>query len=239
MVQNIRFYGSVGSPEQVRCKYFKSNVKILTIGCSGKSVMSSYIIQELLKTPKVNICYYFCNSQDPENVCAQILRTFALQFLRSNNDLASLICNQFVYQGMNCGLKELKVLITQLLELSSCTRIIIDGIDECSKENQVSVLKHMQSLFFEATSHCKILFSSRKEAHIAEKLSKKPQICLDDRFEVDSDIRLFVRSNVGSLRTSDTALSNKIGTILVDKANGLFPAASGNCLLTFKGCSCG
>jgi hypothetical protein len=220
MLQKIRYYGLVGSQEQVRCESFKCDVKILTVGCSGKSVMSSYIIQELLKVSSVDTCYYFCNSQDPENVCSRILRTFALQLLRSNTDLASLICNQFVYQGMNCGLKELKTLIPQLLELSSCARVVIDGIDECSKENQLSVLRHMQSLCIGATSRCKILFSSRKEAHLAEKLSKKPQICLDDRREVDSDIKLYVKSNVGSLRTSDTVLSNKIEAVLIDKANG-------------------
>jgi hypothetical protein len=127
---------------------------------------------------------------------------------------------------MNCGLKELKILMPQLLELSPCTRIIIDGIDECSKENQLNVLRNMQNLCLGDISRCKILFSSRKEAHLAEKLSKKPQICLDDRREVASDIRKYVKSNVESLRTSDTVLSNKIETILVDKANGRFSTPS-------------
>ncbi|KAF8859961.1 PLU-1-domain-containing protein [Acephala macrosclerotiorum] len=189
---------------------------------AGKSVMCSYIIQVLLKAPRLDTCYYFCNGQDVENDYGQLLRTITLQLLRRNIHLASLICNEFVYRGKSCGMRELKTLLPKILEITSCTRIVIDGIDEFSKETQLLVLKDLQSFCYGDALRCKIIFSSRKEVHLVEKLSRKSQICLDDREEVKLDIQLYVKSSVGALRTSDHMLLSKIEVILVDKADGMF-----------------
>jgi hypothetical protein len=187
---------------------------------TGKSVMCSYVIGTLLQTSGLDTLYYFCNGQDGDNVCVQILRTLALQLLRQHQDAASLIANEFVYRTKNCGLQELRTLIPQLLAISAYTRIIIDGVDECSKRGQKAILKELQDLCLRRNSHCKILFSSRKEVHLAEKLSAKPQISLDGHEKVESDIHLFVKYKIRELRTSDATLLNTIESNLVDKANG-------------------
>lgn len=43
--------------------------------------MCSYVIGLLMHTPDVDTVYFFCNSQDGDNVCLQILKTCALQLL--------------------------------------------------------------------------------------------------------------------------------------------------------------
>jgi hypothetical protein len=182
--------------------------------------MASYVVGTLLEMPSVDTLYYFCNGQDGDNVCTQILKVLALQILRQYQDAASLIANAFVYEAKNCGMKELRILVPQLLKLSSCTRIIIDGLDECSKPGQKAALKELQDLCLSQNSDSKILFSSRKEVHLAKKLSAKPQILLDGHEKVDSDIRLYVKYKIGKLRTSDPTLLESIESILVDKANG-------------------
>lgn len=182
--------------------------------------MCSYIVQTLTKTPSLTVCYYFCNSQDTDNVCQQILTTFVLQILRQTPDLCTLIANEFVYKGANCVMAQLRDLVPQLLQITSHTRLIIDGIDECSKESQKAIIKELQALCGGQTTRCKVLFSSRREVHIYKKLSKQPQISLDGRQEVNSDIRSFVKYKITKLRTSDQDLLKKIETILVEKANG-------------------
>lgn len=182
--------------------------------------MCSYIIQVLLKAPRLDTCYYFCNGQDVEKDYSQLLRTITLQLLRRNIHLASLICNEFFYQGKSCGMRELKILLPKILEITSCTRIVIDGIDEFSKETQLSLLKDLQSFFHGDALHCKVIFSSRKEVHLVEKLSRKAQVCLDNHEEVKLDIQLYVKSSVGTLRASDDMTLSKIEVILVDKADG-------------------
>jgi hypothetical protein len=185
--------------------------------------MCSYIINFISETTGLSPCYYFCTSQDTGNVSTHILRTIALQLLRQHLDLASLIANEFVYCGSNCGIAQLKILIPKLLEIVPHTRIIVDGIDECSDENQKAILRDIQALCFGPNVQCKILFSSRREVHIREKLTGKLQISLDGRREVDLDIRSYVKYNTKKLHTSDEKLLNRLESILAEKANGGSP----------------
>ncbi|PMD47183.1 hypothetical protein L207DRAFT_448755, partial [Hyaloscypha variabilis F] len=189
---------------------------------SGKSVMCSYIVQTLTKTPGLTVCYYFCNSQDTGNVCHQILTTIVVQILRQHRDFCTFIANEFVYNGASCGMPQLRILVPQLLEITSYTRIVIDGIDECSKENQKAILKELEVLCTGSVTACKVLFSSRKEVHIYKKLSEQPRISLDGRQEVDWDIRSFLKYKITRLCTSDQDLLGRIESMLVERANGMF-----------------
>jgi len=183
--------------------------------------MCSYITQELSSNPDLDVCYYFCNSQDRGAGSTQILRSITLQLLRNHLELASLISNEFVYRGLSCGPKQLKVLIPQILQMIPRTRILIDGVDECSMDTQRAVLKDLQALCSGGTIACKILFSSRKEVHIKDGLSDRQQVSLDNRDEVETDIRLYVKHRLRTLLTSDADLLNRIESILVEKSNGL------------------
>ena len=165
-------------------------------------------------------CYYFCNSQDTGNVCQQVLTIIVLQILRQHPDICTLIANEFVYRGVSCGMAQLRILIPQLLQIISYTRIVVDGIDECSKENQKAVLKELQAVCIGPITHCKVLFSSQRDVHIRQTLSEQPQISLDGRQEVDWDIRSFVNYEIMKLHTSDRDLLDRIESILVEKANG-------------------
>jgi hypothetical protein len=115
---------------------------------------------------------------------------------------------------------QLKILVPQLLEITAYARIIVDGIDECSMENQKAILKELQVICTGPTTRCKVLFASRREVHIYKKLSEKPQISLDGRQEVDWDIRSFVKYKITKLSTFDQDLLDRIESILADKANG-------------------
>lgn len=106
-----------------------------------------------------------------------------------------------------------------MLEVTKLPRIVIDGLDECSEESQMSVLKDLLRLLGKDVN-CKIIIASRREVKIFEKLSNKPQIKLDNREEVESDIRLYVKYHIGSIETEDSRLRQNIESILVEKANG-------------------
>lgn len=180
----------------------------------------SYIIQRLGGIPSAVTCYYFCNGQDTGNVGHQILKTVVLQLVRHVPDLTSLIANEFVYPAASCGIAQIKMLISQLLEVVPNTRIVVDGIDECSKDNQKSIIKDLQNVCIGPTTQCKVIFSSRREVSIRERLVARPQISLDGREEVDFDIRSYVKHRMKKLATSDGALLNRVESILVEKADG-------------------
>lgn len=185
----------------------------------GKTVMCSFIIKELIGIEGSTTCYFFCNNQEAGNISSQLLTIIILQILRQHPEISTLIANEYVYRGANCGMAQLRTLVPQLLMIVPFIRIVVDGVDECSTQNQKSVLKELRALCTGPDLRCKVLFSSRREVHIREQLSKR-QICLDGRPEVDCDIRSFVRYKISELQTSDQQLPEKIESILVQKANG-------------------
>lgn len=191
---------------------------ITDILVKGKTVLCSYIIQTLTDTPDLTTCYYFCNNQEYDNVCLQILAVIVLQIIRQQPEICSLIANEFAYRVVNCGVAQLRILVPRLLELVAYTRIVVDGIDECSKDNQKIILKELKGVIA-SSSHCKVLFSSRKEVHIQEKLAKN-QISLDGRKEVDLDIRSLIKYKITKLPTSNQDVLDRIESTLVEKANG-------------------
>jgi hypothetical protein len=182
--------------------------------------MCSYLIHFMSEDGGIQPCYYFCNSQETGNASTLILRAVVLQLLQRHLDLASLIANEFVYSGASCRITQLKTLVPKVLEIVPFIRVIIDGIDECSDENQKVILRDLQAVCFGPELRCKILLSSRKEVHIRDKLSEKLQISLDGRLEVEIDIRSYVKYHIKQLRTSDEAFLGRLESILAEKANG-------------------
>lgn len=184
--------------------------------------MCSSIIQHLEGLPELSTCYYFCSSQSNDNVCNEILRIVALQLLRKHTDVASLIANDFVYRGCIPAIAQMRNLLPQILEIVPPTRIVIDGLDECSPEGQRAVLKEIQALFCGSNIRCKVLVSSRKEVLIAKQLARRPQLSLDGQEEVDLDIRRYTKYHIQQLPSVNNETLAEIESILVARANGKY-----------------
>jgi len=148
----------------------------------------------------------------------------ATQLLRSHPELATLVVNEFVSQGMSSGLAKLRILVPKLLKLQPGTRIIIDGLDETSKRDQVAVLHELQDICVSAEIRCKVLISSRKEPGIKNHLSKIPNLSLDHNQDVAVDIQLYVSSVVEALRSNfevqlEPCVLSSISSSLIEKAD--------------------
>lgn len=183
--------------------------------------MCSYIIQTLQQMPATTICYYFCNSQDGSDVYHQVLKTIVLQIIRQHpEEVSSLIAHQWSSQA--CGMMQLKSLVPQLLQMFTCSMIIVDGIDECSQAS-LKIIKGLKTICSETNSCRKVLFSSRNEPGIAS-LLRRHQVCLDDRAEVNSDIQAFVKCKVSRLLATNPQVLERVEAILLEKANGNFLA---------------
>jgi hypothetical protein len=198
----------------------------------GKSVMCSYVVDMLARVRQLDFCYYFCNNQDDgnDNPSEQILATIAIQLLRAHRELSSLITNEFVSRGLSSGLTQLRVLVPKLLEMQPYTRIVVDGIDECSKGGQKALLNELRATCGHET-RCKILISSRKEPGIRDILDGKPKISLDKNDKVESDIQRYISHKIQDLQSSfdgqfESEVFNKIASLLAEKADGEYSQAS-------------
>lgn len=221
ITQEIRACGFMASRDQVCPHFIEFEGGNLAYSITpGKSVICSYIIQRLIEKPGLTTCYYYCDSRSSGNVCQQILATIAIQLLRQHHEISTLVANEFVYRGVDCTMTQLRNLVPQLLQTVASTRIVIDGLDECSKEDQKVILKELRTICIGPALQCKVLFSSRKEAHIRQKLLKQPYIALDSRQEVNQDIQSYLKYKVSKLATSDQDLLKRIEKTLMEKANG-------------------
>lgn len=209
--------------------------------------MCTVVIDTLDNIASLNVCYYFCNNEDDgrDNPSERILGVIATQLLRAHPELASLITNEFILPGLSSGLAQLRTLVPKFLELQRYTRIVIDGIDECSKSGQKSLLNELQSTCLGPKLHSKILISSRKEPTINAELGKKPNICLDENEKVEMDIRRYVNHKIQLVQSNfvgelEPEIFNQIATSIVDKADGKYSGLDHDVLFNnFKGCSYG
>ncbi len=194
----------------------------------GKSIMCTAIIDLLEARSSHDVCYYFCNNQDDgrDDPSERFLGVIATQLLKSHPEFASLITNEFISQGSSSSLARLRILVPKLLELQPHSRIIIDGIDECSKTGQKSLLKEVQNICLGPGLHSKVLISSRKEPHIKAELNKKSRISLDDNANVQDDIQLYVNHKIGQIQSNfvgelEPKIFNEIASSVAEKADGI------------------
>ncbi|KAF8151708.1 hypothetical protein B0H34DRAFT_728691 [Crassisporium funariophilum] len=87
--------------------------------------------------------------------------------------------------------------------------IIIDGLDECAGEDmQCYILQQIASLCQQGNFPICFLIASRPEPWIRDEFSSEPliqnfhQICLEQTYEVDNDIRTFFRSGFSAIHAS-------------------------------------
>jgi Zn-dependent M16 (insulinase) family peptidase len=191
----------------------------------GKSVLCAHLIDIFRAEKNCGFIYYFCNSNaDGRELCTKVLKSLALQILRANKELASHVADRYASQGLTASLFQVRRLLPELIGAISTTRIIIDGLDECSTANQKSILQELSHLMKWSADRCKLLFSSRDNATMARALIKKPTIFLseiDKRANIDTDIRLYVHEELAVLRDRfEDAVIDDVEKAVVMKANG-------------------
>ena len=198
------------------------------------------VIIELLDAAILNdVCYYFCNNQDDgrDDPSERFLGVIATQILRAHPEFASLITNEFISQGPSSSLARLRVLVPKLLELQPYIRIIIDGIDECSKLGQRALLKEVQSTCVGPNLHSKVLISSRKEPNIKAELNKKSRISLDDNPSVQLDIQHYVDHKIQLIQSNfagelEPKFFDEIASSVAERADGIYGRLTSLIMLT-------
>ena len=199
---------------------------------AGKSVVCSFLVEHLQAQNSASILYYFCGQSSAavtDNTL--ILRTFAVQCLRQQRDLASLVHEIYIGSGSNKSMKEMKSLLSKLLTSVGRTRILLDGLDEFELDMQTGIIKALlEVLSITQTSpgiSCKILISSRRLPQIEKALSKNKQcISLDLGARPEESILLFIENSVADLKETfeefDDDLFKKITVEFRAKAKGMF-----------------
>ena len=192
---------------------------------AGKSYLCSLLVENLLSQQHFSTLYYFCNHQSSsENACAMILRTFAVQLLQQNMDMALLVHQAYLMKASNRSVPTMKRLLAQVLPTSKAARIVIDGIDEFDDTTQQETLRSLVEIQKNAGQFCKLLVSSREEPKIKKSLAAKKHLKLGDK--TLGGLSLYIKESIKEIQERfpemDPNLVKRAEERLHSKAKGMF-----------------
>lgn len=198
---------------------------------SGKSVLCSKLIQKFQNSMETTMLYFLCTEAMPESKqCKTLFRAIVTQLVQKQPDLCAFIQHEFVNNGHQASVAQLRRLLSVLLSAFSSIRIIVDGLDECDEKEQNSFLTELTKLTGcnNSLSSCKILISSRDFITISRSLRNRSSINLSqESAPIQMAISRFVRSRITQNHLLyDTEKTNKmlaaqVEQTLVNKADGL------------------
>ncbi|KAH0541368.1 hypothetical protein FGG08_004132 [Glutinoglossum americanum] len=195
------------------------------------------------------VIYYFCNyysSSLKKN--SHVLRSLVAQLIRHNKDLSSYVYDEYICQGLNSSVHQLKKLISTLLLSIPSVRIVIDGLDEFGQEDQNGILNDLIPLASASDTGpvCKVLISSRDISPINKRLSKRSTISLSgkERASVDAAIQSFVQHSLIDIRRNlkDMNADDDITEVerdLIKKADGRYDRILGHIRQQLNAQDCG
>ncbi|KAK5653425.1 hypothetical protein OQA88_8910 [Cercophora sp. LCS_1] len=208
---------------------------------TGKSVLAAQMINFLRLSGSSLVVAHVCTySQVASTEYGQFLRSVLLQLVRSDEDLVAFIFHEFILGKKPITIQALERLVLDTVSAISnnpaetkYVHIIVDGIDECSKETQlkiISLLERMVSAAFASTSAvCKVLVSSCMPPSLAKKLKQKHAISLSsEKRALEKSIALYASQKLGALRSRwlqmgiSNAELNSLETQIAIKADGMF-----------------
>ncbi|KAK5004662.1 hypothetical protein LTR28_008621, partial [Elasticomyces elasticus] len=177
---------------------------------SGKSVLCSQLVLELRKrTGLVTAYYLFDYRRETVDACSRLLRSIAAQLIRAKSELSTYVYDAYLSRGCNPSIKQLKQMIPELLDGITSARLVIDGLDELSpQEEHEAILKQLREVLqFTSKSTgantVKLAIISQDVPSISKSktLSKKPTISLKEAADMTKDaIQLYVHESLIKIR---------------------------------------
>jgi hypothetical protein len=157
-----------------------------------KSILSSFIVEYIQQDSNITASYYFCNHRmAAKNTAVNVLCTLAVQILHRNRDIVPLVYRNFFKQGKGKATQTMTNMLKDILEGVACTRVVIDGLDECEESAQRELIRGLSNISEEQSHSFKVLFCSR--------LSNDPKSTILLRGETDDAIKLYVKKEVSQL----------------------------------------
>ncbi|KAF8210989.1 hypothetical protein K438DRAFT_2011412, partial [Mycena galopus ATCC 62051] len=219
----------------VRWKETPGFLWIKGISGTGKSVLSSTIIEEIVKTcPKRSaVSYFYFDFRNERQRMDIMLRSIVWQLSGRSPLPYSSLCRLHKTLGNGTILPQHQHLQRVLQELFSeldQTYIIIDGLDECNKTSWKCLIEFIHSLCHPAKNALHLLFTSQPFEEFQTAFKDVTFIDLDSAVSTN-DIRSYIGSEVPQIGNwaSDNKHVEDVTEQIVQKSNGMFRLAT--CLL--------
>ena len=215
--------------EYKRWKSLHSSSVLLCSGIvgSGKTVLSSSVIEELVITKATNsiVGYFFCSHDDHESLQARaIMGSLARQFL---SGLPARVFNSIdrVLDGITLNMEQLMTHTLRLLPADKQYIAVLDGLDECNPQEASRVLETLQILL-DSSHSFKLFWTGRSDfiARVSHQLKSDFYVTItqsNNRLDISDFINRALDEALesGRLQLHDPFLIIKIHDALETKAH--------------------
>ena len=191
---------------------------------------SQDIIDKDISSHEMAINYYYCDFSDSKSLETRIILGTIIRQLLENIIIPEGLeqkIDQFYRLGTRTATDdELISILYIVIKLFSIVYICIDGLDECGKDEQATILSVVNQLAQSDQTIVKILITSRQEPLISSSLRAFPYLqvsanknSLDITTFVEETVKLNIR--LGALVIRDSSLESDIISALIDGADGM------------------
>jgi len=204
---------------------------------TGKTVLSSLIIDTLSLREDSIVIYYYCNYKDAlmqneESIVGALVKQLCTRTPRLPDALIKL-CEFHRSPGCASPTAALEELQHALLEgASECTKksltIILHGMDELLSETRKSLYKVFKSLRENKDCIVKVAIISRWKTDIKNQMSNSAYVLEVSSDKTELDIRAYVDAEVEDAVNSGELLDGEVPDhVLVEVKNALYKGAQG------------
>lgn len=198
----------------------------------GKTVLASLAIEEARKlTPKPTVLFFYCKHGDPErNSFLALARSLLAQILEQDQNLLL-----YFYQEC-CNSKEAVLTspekLTKLLDFAfkNCKSayIIIDGLDECERDQRKSIAQWfrtlVESLPITEPWRLRCLFTSQNDSLARKDFDEIASLTIGPD-DIKNDLQGFCRREADQLRASlyiSEDMADSIAATVAQQAGGMW-----------------
>lgn len=177
-----------------------------------------------------SIVYFFCQFDNSVSLLASTIVSCLLKQLLSPAKMTEPFIDQLsnLLEAGPAGTRELGDILEQVIEPLTTTLVVVDGLDECSKQERNLLLKTLQKLTCSDHGKIKIFIASRSniEREIKGYFVYQFQMSMNSA-EVRSDIDTYIddaledKLNDGELQIGNTSLLSDISKALKEGAQGM------------------
>lgn len=174
---------------------------------TGKTILGSYIIERIQKIPNIQVAFFYCKHADfLRSTFLGIAKSMLLQLLRQNKSLLSYLYEKSSISGESC--LETVALAKDLLKTSLTSTdnvfVVIDGLDECGREDKLAIISWFKALIDNSSEsdsgRIRALLISQDDGEIRKLLPSVPELQINSADNME-DIRSYTDHKAIGLQT--------------------------------------
>lgn len=206
--------------------------KLISIVGTGKTYLTSKIIDHLLKTtlPWEGLAYYYCKrtegqrDEKPDDVIRSLFRQLAAP--DQNSKISKDVQSLFLQMKNKTSSPDINICKEQLVKLVneySRTTIVLDALDECDKRTRKVLFDFIDRLQSCSEKPIRVFFSARPDPDIKKRFGDHCTIQTRTT-DVNGDIRLLIEEKVKDIQCwNDMSEENQMETVdkLLEKGAGM------------------